>query len=156
MMLAAHWAETWVPGSIGLLITGAALAWLLKQLYLGFASFQWPRAPGVVSASWNEGHVPAHRSLHVFAKLTYTYIVDGEERWGDTVQFGHSIEAGVLRARQLLADFPEGTEVTVRYSGKRSVLLPGPSTWLFIWTPIVALIFGTILYELLTGTPAAV
>lgn len=147
-----HWAERWVPGSIGLLITGAALVWLLSQLILGYAACRWPRAPGVITASWNETRVPSHRTIHVFAKLTYTFTVDGEERWGNTVQFGHNIEAGVLRARELLAEYPEGTEVVIRYRGKRSVLIPGPSTWLFVWTPLVAFVFGTILYALVTGT----
>lgn len=152
MLLAAHWAERWVPGSIGLLITGASLAWLLRELVLGYASYQWPRAPGVIKASRNETHIPSHRTIHVFAKLTYTFTVDGEERWGNTVQFGHSIEAGKVRAREILAEYPAGKEVTIRYRGKYATLLPGPSTWLFVWTPLVAFVFGAILYALITGT----
>jgi hypothetical protein len=152
VLLAAHWAERWVPGSIGLLITGASLAWLLRELVLSYASYQWPRAPGVIKASWNETRVPSHRTIHVFAKLSYTYTVDGEERLGNTFQFGHSIEAGKVRAREILAEYPAGTEVMIRYRGKYATLLPGPSTWLFVWTPLVAFVFGAILYALITGT----
>lgn len=152
MFLAAHWAERWVPGSIGLLITGSALAWLLWQLVLGFASYRWPSAQGVITESRRVERVPSNRVRHVFARISYRYMVDGVQWTGDTVRFGHTIDANGGVARKLLAEFPVGREVTVRYNGKRSTLLPGPSGWLYIWTPLVAFVFGAILNELLTGS----
>lgn len=152
MFLAAHWAERWIPGSIGLLISGIALIWLLGQLFLGYASYRWPKAQAIITDSRAVERMPSHRVRHVFAKISYRYSVDGVQRTGDTVRFGHSIDANAGVARKLLAEFPVGREVPVRFLGQRSVLLPGPSGWLYIWIPLVAFVFGAILTELLTGS----
>lgn len=151
-LLAEHPAERWIPGSFGLLITGIPLLFLIRELIRGYLAYGWKKVPGEIIESKSEVRWPSHRVKHVFARIRYRYQVEGESRIGDLVRFGHAIEAGEGAAKKLLREYPVGREVQVRVRGKQSVLLPGPSGWLFIWIPLVAFIFGGILYGLISGT----
>lgn len=156
MMLAAHWAETWVPGSIGLLLTGLPLGYFLRELFLGLAAYAWPKVPAKIASGRVVERLQRARYLSGYARITYVYEVDGVKHTSERIKFGHFIDANVGVAANLVRRFPSGAETTVRVKGKWATLLPGPSGWLFIWIPILAFVFGAILYELLTGTPAAV
>lgn len=155
-MLAAHWAETWVPGSIGLLLTGVPLAYSLRELCLGFAAYTWPKVPAKVVSSQVVVRRQRARYLSGQARITYTYEVDGVKETCERIKFGQFIEANLGIAEALVRKYPIGAQATVRVKGKWATLQAGPSGWLFIWIPILAFVFGAILYELLTGTPAAV
>lgn len=156
MFLAAHWAETWVPGSMGLLLTGLPLGFFVRELCLGFAAYTWPKVPAKIVSSQVIIRRPHARYKSGYARITYAYEVDGVKHTAERLKFGHFIEANVGVAANLVRRFPSGAETTVRVKGKWPTLQPGPSGWLFIWIPILAFVFGAILYELLTGTPAAV
>lgn len=147
-----HPAERWIPGSVGLLLTGIPLVLLMRELARGYATYGWKSAPGKVVASRKVIRWPSHRIKNAFAEITYTYTVDGESRTGQRIRYGHGIEAGQGTADDLLRRFPTGAEIQVRYRGKESTLLPGPSRWLYLYLPLVAFIFGGILYGLMTGT----
>lgn len=147
-----HWAERWVPGSVGLLLTGAPILLLVRLIILGNACRSWPTVPGVVTGSARVVRITSPRVKLVYAKVTYRYSVDGETRYGQNLRYGHSIEANSAIADRILADYPVGKEVSVRIRGRESVLLSGPSGWLFVYLPIAAFLFCGILYGLVTGT----
>jgi len=149
---APHWAERWIPGSVGLLITGIPLFFLLREVVRGFLTYGWATASAEITESQKVIRWPSHRFKNAYALISYRYEVNGESRVGNRIRFGGGIEAGEATADGLLRKYPLGSKTTIRYRGKESVLLPGPSGWLFVWIPLVGFIFGGIIYGLITGT----
>jgi len=156
MLAAAHWAETWVPGSVGLMLTGIPLGFFLRELLLGIWAYSWPAVPAKVVSSKVIIRRQKARFLSGLARISYAYEVDGVKQTCERLKFGQFIEANVGVAQSLVRKYPSGSEATVRVRGKWATLMPGPSGWLFIWIPLLAFVFGAILYELLTGTPTSV
>lgn len=149
-LLAQHWAEVWIPGSVGLILTGAPICFLLRLIFLGFASRNWPTVPGKVIEARHIERRPSNRVLHGFARITVEYEIEGRLYRTTNLRYGHGIEANTLLAKDLIEAHPEGTEVNVHVRGKEAVLLPGPSGWLFIYVPLCLFVFGAILYGLIT------
>ena len=147
-----HWAETWIPGSVGLLITGIPLFFLLREVIRGYLAYGWATAPAEITESRKIIRWPSHRIKNAYALISYRYEVNGQSRVGNRIRFGGGIEAGEATADGLVRKYPLGAKTTIRYRGEDSVLLPGPSGWLFVWIPLVGFIFGGIIYGLVTGT----
>lgn len=147
-----HWAERWIPGSVGLLLTGTPIVLIVRQILLGYACHKWPTVPGVITSSERIVRVTSPRVRMVYARVSYRYEVNGETRLGQNLRYGHAIEANASTADRILAEYPVGREVNIRVKGQESVLLPGPSGWLFVYLPLLAFVFGAIVYALVTGT----
>lgn len=150
--IAPHWAEIWVPGSIGLLLSGVPLFQFVRLMFLGWASLRWPTTTATITKSQIEERQLSPRVKLTFAKVAYRYEIAGDIRNSDHIRFGQFIEANAHVARSVVAKYPLGSTVNVRVSGSRSVLEPGSSGWLFLLIPLLAFLFGGVLYGLITGT----
>lgn len=151
-LLAQHWAEVWIPGSVGLILTGTPICFLLRLIYLGFASRSWATVPGKVVEARHIERRPSHRILHGFARIAIEYELEGRLCRTTNLRYGHGIEANTGMAQKLIQAYPVGTEVEVRVNGNEAVLLPGPSGWLFIYLTLCMFVFGAILSSLIAGT----
>lgn len=147
-----HPAEVWVPGSVGLLITGLPLLWFIHLLVLGFLSYQWQEVPVTIVSSKVEYSKLRSRFRLGFARITYRYEQDAISRTSDVIRFGSGIEGNASIAQELIARYPAGAQTTARVRGRHATLLPGPSGWLFIYICLCAFIFSAIIYGIATGT----
>ena len=93
------------------------------------AAQRWRDAPGKVVASQVDRRGGASaRNAYYAALVSYTYVVNGRERAGSRLRFGTARARSRAAAEKLLAPYPAGVEVKVRYdpdNPDQSVLEPG-------------------------------
>jgi len=114
-------------GLVGALWAG--LAWR-RALALTEAALRWLDAPGKVTAASAElrGGGSASRSTYYAPLIRYTYVVNGREREGSRLRFGLTTARSRAAAEKLLAPYPVGAAIKVRYDPEnpdQSVLEPG-------------------------------
>lgn len=123
-------------GTFGVLIGLVAVAWggiTARDAWWGSASRTWPTVPGTIT----ESRIERHRHHHIDstfrddtiteqAKIEYHFEVDDHVFWGARIAYDGAL--GRLSAREAVARYPYGTEVTVAYDPadpRRCVLEPG-------------------------------
>jgi hypothetical protein len=105
----------------------------------GFKSCDWPVAKGRIVVSRVEQMQTAQkiRVARLCLNLDYLYEVDGTGYEGHRVNVGWSCFGSETRIKELLARYPSGSEVEIRYDParpERSLLEPGLD-WVvfFLW-----------------------
>ena len=118
-------------GAVGALWSGWAHR---KARALVEAATRWRDAPGKVVASDVElrgGGATYNRSSYYVPLIRYTYVVNGQERTGARLRFGLVTARSRGAAAKMLAPYPAGAAVQVRYdpdNPDQSVLEPGRSS----------------------------
>ena len=125
--------------SMGYLGIFVALIGLLGALWAGLAyrratalveaAQRWLDAPGkIVSSQVDRRGGSSGRNQYYVPLVSYTYVVNGRERAGSRLRFGTARTRSRAAAEKLLAPYPAGAEIKVRYdpdNPDQSVLEPG-------------------------------
>lgn len=99
-----------------------------RQVVQGLRSRSWPTAPGVVVTSGVEEVKLAEHGTRYEPEVTYRYTVDGRTYTGRRWRFGATAAFNRTQAGRLVARYPVGEAIAVRYDPFRpatSVLEPG-------------------------------
>ena len=128
--------------SLGYLGIFVALIGLVGMLWGGLAhrsaraavaaAERWPSAPGKILATEPQRRGGSSgRNQYYVPLVRYSYVVNGREREGSRLRFGYTSARSRGGAEAMLAPYPVGAEVKVRYdpdNPDQSVLEPGKTS----------------------------
>jgi hypothetical protein len=127
--------------SLGYLGIFVALIGLVGALWSGLAhrrarglveaAQRWRDAPGRIVGSQVERRGATSRNAYYVPVVRYTYVVNGRERQGSRLRFGMTTSRSPRGAEAMLAPYPVGAEISVRYdpdNPDQSALEPGKTS----------------------------
>ena len=127
-------------GVVGLALT---IFWGIPTAQNAMKSADWPVIGGRVTVSAVSENYDSNDSNTTYtAKVTYVYIVDGNEYMGSTVAFGDFGSSDPAHASRIVMRYPVGESVQVSYDPREpqtSVLEPGAG-----WSSFIGIIVGTL------------
>jgi hypothetical protein len=145
--------ERLIPGSIGILITGGAGLYFVREIVRGFLSRSWPTVPGVITRS-QRTEVQQKRGLLAKAWIEYRYEVDDQVTFGQRVCFGDQLTGNSSVVNERLRECPVGKAVQVRVNPrnwKDSTLLPRVTFMVWFWAILGCALAGVILNAVIFG-----